>query len=743
MDLTSDVELSGFTPSPPSVAARARPQAGQGAATTATGTGNVNIDALISGSKWSTLSLTYAFPAAASQYDPAVYLPTLDETSDFRPATGGLIDAVRYAMRQFSDVSGLQVSETGATSTATMLIARTGQAATAFAYLPETAPSKGGDVWFGYDTAFDAPRRGDYAWVTTLHEIGHALGLKHAHAAIGGTGPYEDDTGIISQPVSADRDAIEFTVMSYRSHVGQDLVLTDSYTNEDYGYPQTLMMLDIAALQRMYGADFGTNAGDTVYRFSPSTGEMFINGTGQGAPGANRLFLTIWDGGGTDTYDFSAYTENQSIDLRPGNWSLVSTAQRADLGEGFYASGNVYNALQYEGDGRSLIENATGGTGDDTIVGNAAANVLKGGAGRDSLAGGDGDDQLFGGEDATVTAAQGSVIRLYEATLNRKPDLGGFVGWTRQVDEGATIASIAAGFVDSPEFQKVYGPLSNTEFVRLLYGNVLHRAPDQAGLDGWLSLLNNGTSRAGVVVGFSESPEFQSAMALSSTAYVTQALSGQYMGQIYRLYDSTFDRGPDAAGFRGWVSALESGTTLATASNGFINSAEFQKVYGSLDDNQYVTRLYNNVLNRGPDQGGLDAWVGALKSGFSRADVLISFSESQEHINLMAPGLDAYLETGMASWNDTLAGGSGNNVLSGGRGADDFIFDVTQKGTNWIYGFDQWDQIQLIGFGYSSADGALAHMAQTGRDVTFVDQGVTVVFKDMDIAFFASGNWLI
>uniref|UniRef100_UPI00195366F3 M10 family metallopeptidase C-terminal domain-containing protein n=1 Tax=Streptococcus pneumoniae TaxID=1313 RepID=UPI00195366F3 len=67
-------------------------------------------------------------------------------------------------------------------------------------------------------------------------------------------------------------------------------------------------MDDIAAIQAMYGANFATHAENTVYSFSPTTGEEFINGVGQGEPGANRVFLTIWDGGGNDTYDFSNYT---------------------------------------------------------------------------------------------------------------------------------------------------------------------------------------------------------------------------------------------------------------------------------------------------------------------------------------------------------------------------------------------------------------------------------------------------
>jgi hypothetical protein len=100
--------------------------------------------------------------------------------------------------------------------------------------------------------------------------------------------------------------------MSYRSYVGGP---TTGYTNETYGFPTTYMMNDIRALQEMYGADFTTNSSNTVYKWSPTTGEFFIDGVAQGQPGgagapasANIVFMTVWDGGGNDTYDFSNYT---------------------------------------------------------------------------------------------------------------------------------------------------------------------------------------------------------------------------------------------------------------------------------------------------------------------------------------------------------------------------------------------------------------------------------------------------
>ena len=105
--------------------------------------------------------------------------------------------------------------------------------------------------------------------------------------------------------------------MSYRSYVGDKT--NGEYSNETFGYPQTLMMYDIAALQYMYGVEW-TPSADTRYMWSNTTGQEFINGVGQPIPDANRIFMTIWDGGGNDTLDFSNYTTNLLVDLQPGHW---------------------------------------------------------------------------------------------------------------------------------------------------------------------------------------------------------------------------------------------------------------------------------------------------------------------------------------------------------------------------------------------------------------------------------------
>ena len=92
------------------------------------------------------------------------------------------------------------------------------------------------------------------------------------------------------------------------------------------------MMYDIPALQYIYGANFAINGTNSVYTWSPTTGEMSINGVGQGAPGDNLIFMTIWDGGGTDTYDLSNYSTSLTVNLSPGDWSVRRLARQSRRG---------------------------------------------------------------------------------------------------------------------------------------------------------------------------------------------------------------------------------------------------------------------------------------------------------------------------------------------------------------------------------------------------------------------------
>ena len=341
-------------------------------------TGDAYVDGVLSGVKWGVNALTFSFPTQASHYGSSY--ASGEQNNNFEAFTAVQQAAVRAALQNFSAVANLTFTEVTETASqhGELRYAESDAVGTAWAYYPSTSAA-GGDAWFNNSkNYYDSPAKGNYAYFTVLHETGHAMGLKHS----------QDARGAFAA-IPADRDSIEYTVMSYHSYVGSPL---SGYTISSSSYPQTLMMYDIAALQTLYGANYGTNGGDTVYKWNPATGEMSLNGVGQGAPVGNRIFMTIWDGGGNDTYDFSAYSGNLTVNLAPGEWSITATTQLAGLGSGHYAAGNIANALLHKGNAASLIEAAIGGSGSDTLIGNQADNRLTGNGGNDLLDGGLGSD---------------------------------------------------------------------------------------------------------------------------------------------------------------------------------------------------------------------------------------------------------------------------------------------------------------------------------------------------------------
>jgi serralysin len=156
--------------------------------------------------------------------------------------------------------------------------------------------------------------------------------------------------------------------------------------------------------------------------------------------------MTVWDGGGNDTYDLSNYTTDLSIELAPGGWTTTDTSanhlQRADLGDASnlsafdpasppdtFARWNIANALpdpNNPSETASYIESAVGGTGNDTLKGNAVDNRLTGNSGSDILVGFGGNDSLFGGSgnDQLFGDSGSGSISLGSGTLTKSAGAG-------------------------------------------------------------------------------------------------------------------------------------------------------------------------------------------------------------------------------------------------------------------------------------------------------------------------------
>jgi serralysin len=423
-------------------------------------TGDAYVDGILGTSKWAANSLTYSFPTDGSYYGNAY--GSAENVTNFGSLNGAQQKMARSALQMYASVANLHFTELAETATqhADLRFAQSDKPSSGWAYFPSTA-AEGGDTWFNkFIGLYTSPSKGNYASFAFLHEIGHALGLEHPHES--------------GMPV--DRDSMEYTVMSYRSYVGAST--TAGLTNETWGYVQSPMLYDIAALQHLYGANYSTNSGNTVYSWSPTTGEMNINGVGQGAPGGNKILLTVWDGGGNDTYDFSNYGVNLNIDLRPGAWTKTATNQLAKLSSdgSKVAAGNIANALLFAGDTRSLIENAVGGSGIDVVTGNETANVLKGGAGMDKLSGLAGNDTLDGGlgADTLVGGAGADVFdfnSIKETPAGARDTIQDFVRGVDRIDLRTIDASTAVAgdqafsFIATQSFTGQSAQLSFTNHV--------------------------------------------------------------------------------------------------------------------------------------------------------------------------------------------------------------------------------------------------------------------------------------
>jgi hypothetical protein len=502
----------------------------------AAASGTADAVALLAGSQWTghdasgKTVVTYSFSCASSQYgsESSNFRATLSAFSEDDKAT---TRALLKSIEAVCNVKFQEVDDTGGNQFGQVRYAysqapnQMGYAGYAF-YPAET--SGGGDVWIGAAQA--GAQWSGYRPDLILHETLHALGLKH---------PFDGGTTL-----DRSLDIIPNTVMSYSPIVG-------AATGAMSAYPTQPMVFDVLALQQMYGAA-ARSPGDTIYDLS--------------VPEFQSGFQAVWDAGGTDTLDASRVQGPVALDLHEG--------ARSDIG-------NVVQAFGYNGTGASRtvtnvaytatvsivpgakIENATGSSYDDILIGNDLDNTLAGGDGNDLLIGAGGNDRIDGGAGidtagfAGVLAnfridkvggairvtdragGQGSdllanveklrfadvsidlqvrdaaaavnearlkaVVELYVGFFNRVPDAEGLGYWLDQMNNGMTTDVVAENFYAAAQqhgdLTGYNGTMTNGDFVKVVYKNVLGRAtPDADGLAYWTKALDTGAATRGTLL---------------------------------------------------------------------------------------------------------------------------------------------------------------------------------------------------------------------------------------------------
>ena len=487
------------------------------------------------------------------------------------------------------------------------------------------------DIWFnnlsspGTTGDLTTPVVDNYAFLTFMHEFGHALGLNHM-------GPY-NGTGNATTQASGFQDSTLYSVMSYfgPDHDsgaldpvnGYGIVAWGNWSDAlgNYYSPQTPMMNDVLAIQAIYGASTTTRTGNTVYGFhSNITGnEAAIYDFSINA----HPILCIWDSSGNDTLDLSGYATNSRIDLNPGTFSDANGM-----------TNNISIARNV------IIENAVGGLGNDVIVGNAAADTLNGGAGNDTITGGAGNDLLIGGSGAdTLNGGAGNNTASYAgSTVSVQVDLRLA---TVQVSTGDASGDILSNI------QNLIGSSNADTLIGDGNANILNGGVGNDTLNGGLGddLLIGGAG-ADTLIGGGGSD--------------TASYAGSVLGVTVDLKLAT--------------AQVSAGDALGDILSGISN------LTGSSFNDTLTGDGNSNVLNGG---GGADTLIGG-----GGVDT-VSFAGSATAIQVNLAGYSAahgYGYDGVSvddllgisniigsSLNDTLVGNAGDNVIDGGAGADFII----------------------------------------------------------------------
>jgi len=363
------------------------------------------VQALISGYSWDKTTITYGAPTTLPQeYNniPCENIITDYLGNGWQPLADVAKSSMQTIFQTVDSQIALNLIPASDPNTADIRISMHDAMVSdegGFAFYPGSIPICG-DIFINsqYNQPEDWSETGCGAY-TLIHELGHALGLKHPFEAEG------NNTAILP----SEFDNYAYTVMSYTPFRIYTPVFTVTSTSIEvtfeYVLPTSFMVLDLAALHALYGPNPNTNTGNDIYR-----------------PPNTPFYQTIYDAGGVDTIDLSATFASNQIDLTPGSYSNINyqtidqlIAEEQDYvcqltGTTYYNDwvASIYQEYAdqiYTGEHAlsiafgTIIENVIGGPKDDWIIDNQADNHLIGGAGNDYFfLGHGGYDTVDGGE---------------------------------------------------------------------------------------------------------------------------------------------------------------------------------------------------------------------------------------------------------------------------------------------------------------------------------------------------------
>jgi Ca2+-binding RTX toxin-like protein len=302
----------------------------------------------------------YAFPSALPSYDT-----NSTNAIEWSPFTSTQIARTKIALNLLEPYFDFKFVESIDPSALNTLSFANNKQTDSAAYAK--LPSKylfGSDVFLNNDGTNTTLADGSYSALTLIHEIGHALGLKHPFAGTDNVAPY--------LPTAEDKTL--WTVVSY--------------THSPAEYTLDIRPLDVAALQYIYGPSKTSRVGNDTYKISQSNSNF------------------IWDGAGVDTLDASDLSLGATVYLNPGYWGHIGAIQ----------SSTITSSGQITVNFGSVIENLTGSSYEDKLFGNDIENVISGGAGsdvidglagNDTINGGSGDDQIDGGAGLDIAQFSG------------------------------------------------------------------------------------------------------------------------------------------------------------------------------------------------------------------------------------------------------------------------------------------------------------------------------------------------